>query len=296
MRLAGAAKGQVLGPLWLSKRILNKPQPGTTEDAAAAAATADSSSAVAQNMNSSTKTLYTSFLAEDGSGVDYASLAASPEYAQYLRQAATLSAVNLSDMPPAERKAFFLNTYNALVIHAFVAIGTPRWLLGRLAFYATAAYDIGGAAWCLNDIENGALRGNRRSAAPFTGPPLARDDARLPLCLELDPRIHFALNCGALSCPPIRHYSAEGLDAQLDLATRAFVNGMALNDAGDALLLSQIFRWYAADFGGSDAEVLAWIRQYVTAPAKAAALDKQLSRAPVVCAYEAYDWSLNQKK
>ena len=34
--------------------------------------------------------------------------------------------------------------------------------------------------------------------------------------------VHFALVCGARSCPPIRAYSIKNLDRGLDLATRAF--------------------------------------------------------------------------
>ena len=35
-------------------------------------------------------------------------------------------------------------------------------------------------------------------------------------------RIHFALNCGARSCPPIRVYAAAKLEAQLNTAAKAF--------------------------------------------------------------------------
>jgi len=38
----------------------------------------------------------------------------------------------------------------------------------------------------------------------------------------LDPRIHFALVCGAKSCPPIRVYTADALEEGLAAAAAAF--------------------------------------------------------------------------
>jgi len=79
---------------------------------------------------------------------------------------------------------------------------------GRIKFYASISYAIAGAVYSLNDIENGVLRSNRVSAVPLTRPPFGMEDPRLAIMLpQCDPRIHFALNCGANSCPPIAVYS-----------------------------------------------------------------------------------------
>jgi thiol-disulfide isomerase/thioredoxin len=67
-----------------------------------------------------------------------------------------------------------------------------------------------------------------------------------------DPRVHFALNCGAASCPPIREYAGEPLDAQLDLATRAYLavpGNIRWEPGTSTLYLSALFRWYRGDFG-----------------------------------------------
>ncbi len=61
-----------------------------------------------------------------------------------------------------EKKAFFINLYNALVIHATVVLGVPRTSAGRGAFFSTSSYAVGGATYSLDDIEHGVLRGNRR--------------------------------------------------------------------------------------------------------------------------------------
>ena len=118
-------------------------------------------------------------------------------------------------------------------------------------FFTTTAYDLGGQIWTLDGIEHGCLRGNKKK--PGGAAPLFADHdprARLKMA-ELDPRIHFALNCGAKSCPPIRLFTPEKLDAQLSLAARGFCtdpdNVFVDNDA-KTVMLSAIFNWYGADF------------------------------------------------
>ncbi len=70
---------------------------------------------------------------------------------------------------------------------------------------------------------------------------------------QLDPRIHFALVCAALSCPPINVYDEATIDQQLDLAAQNFINGgeFAVDLEHKRIVMSKIFQWYAPDFGGS---------------------------------------------
>ena len=57
--------------------------------------------------------------------------------------------------------AFFINIYNALVIHGNIERGTPTNTYQRYKFFSTVSYNIGGQNFTLNDIENGILRGNK---------------------------------------------------------------------------------------------------------------------------------------
>jgi hypothetical protein len=67
----------------------------------------------------------------------------------------------------------------------------------------------------------------------------------------LDYRLHFALNCGAKSCPPIAFYSATDIDKQLDVATGAFLKGEAEYDADKNIVkLPALMGWFRRDFGG----------------------------------------------
>ncbi len=82
-------------------------------------------------------------------------------------------------------------------------------LLVAFQFFNYTSYVIGGHLYSLQDIENGVLRSNRRGVGAFSKQ-FASGDPRLKVMLEKhEPLIHFALVCGAKSCPPIKTYSAE---------------------------------------------------------------------------------------
>ena len=83
---------------------------------------------------------------------------------------------------------------------------------------------IGGFLYSLNDIENGILRSNRQSMGTLYRKPFKAGDPRLKISLaHVDPRIHFALNCGAKSCPPIKTFSGDQVQDQLQVATSSFL-------------------------------------------------------------------------
>jgi len=103
-----------------------------------------------------------------------------------------------------------------------------------------------------------------------------------------EPRVHFALNCASLSCPPLRDepYTAPRLEAQLEDATRSFLNGspFAVQPSADGkrLMISMIFDWYAGDFKASGGPA-AFINRY----------RKEKIREGTKLGYQDYDWSLN---
>jgi hypothetical protein len=113
----------------------------------------------------------------------------------------------------------------------------------------------------------------------------------------LDPRVHFALVCAARSCPPIAFYDPDQLDAQLDLAARAFVNGggAAIDPSAGVIWLSKIFQWYAPDFGAAP---LALGRRQPLLDFVARFWDDAEARASLQAGrwkvrFSPYDWRLN---
>jgi Protein of unknown function, DUF547 len=105
---------------------------------------------------------------------------------------------------------------------------------------------------------------------------------------RIDPRIHFALNCGARSCPPIRDYEPEALDAQLELATRAYLEAeTVLEPDRGRVRLPRLLRLYAADFGDR-ARQLEFASRYL--PQLAALLRE--TDAGIGVRYSRFDWTV----
>ncbi len=105
-------------------------------------------------------------------------------------------------------------------------------------------------AFSLDDIEHGILRWNgpRKKEKPDQ---FLAGDERLKLMVQtMDYRVHFALNCGSLSCPPIAYYSQGKIDEQLRLAEESFsATEFVINQEGKGIDCSSIFLWYRSDFG-----------------------------------------------
>ncbi|XP_056018682.1 uncharacterized protein LOC125670590 isoform X2 [Ostrea edulis] len=202
--------------------------------------------------------IYAAFLSKDGKKVDYKGIAGSDEFKKYVRLTKELQRVNIADASMDEKVAFFINIYNALVIHANVSVGPPVNLWQRYKFFNTVRYIIGGHAYSLQDMENGVLRANRKGVGMLFRP-FSQSDPRFHIALEEpEPYIHFALVCGAKSCPPIKTYSTDGLNEQLKLAAEAFLDGddgLTINMSRKQIMLTKILSWYQEDFGKNKEEV-----------------------------------------
>ena len=255
---------------------------------------------MAQQIRNILLKLFSTFLSEDGSAVDYHGISKSKLFEQFKLLSVELQRVDLNVMSETEKLAFFINIYNALVIHAHVDKGVPTTTYTRYKFFSSMSYNIGGYVLSLNDIENGILRANRASMATLYMKPFSKTDPRLKIMLsEVEPRIHFALNCGAKSCPPIKTFSGKEVLEQLDVATGAFLendDALYINDDKTEVRLTQLFQWYQVDFGESMSQVLSWIHQHVTLPDKKSSLAEVLDRNQYKVSYTPYDWGHNAKE
>ena len=190
----------------------------------------------------------------DGKRVDYDGLRDSEAFGEYLTLASGLDGFDLDALDTQDaRLAFWINLYNALVLHSVLESGVEESVREQDGFFDRYAYCVGGLTFTPNDIEHGVLRGVK----------FDDDDARAPhVAPRLDPRLHFALNCASTGCPPIASYSADDIDEELDSATRSFVNSASevrVDPAAGKVSLSPIFDWYAGDFGFSDTSVISFL-------------------------------------
>jgi hypothetical protein len=179
--------------------------------------------------------------------------------------------------------AFWLNCYNAgtqLLLDAHPErYESP---LRVVRFFRTSALTVRGTRLSLDRIENGLLRGGRSKYGLGYLPKLLVTSFerryRLSTC---DPRIHFALNCGAASCPAIRAYEPDTADEQLDLATAAYLDATVTYDADRGVAhVPRVFLWFRGDFGGG-AGIRRLLRDHGVVP----------TDATPSLRYRGWDWS-----
>ena len=94
--------------------------------------------------------------------MDYRGISGSAEFERYVKLTTELQRVDIAGSSREEKLSFFINIYNALVIHANIVRGPPSNLWQRYKFFNTMQYIIGGQVYSLQDIENGVLRANRK--------------------------------------------------------------------------------------------------------------------------------------
>lgn len=226
--------------------------------------------------------------------VDYLAAVEDDQMAHFEASICALQDHDLTSMNDAVRMAYCINVYNMLVLHAFLRVGVPQTDLQRLSFFASVGYEIGGLILSMNDIENGILRGNRPPPYQLRRPFTRRDPRYQVARSAPEPRIHFALNCGAKSCPPVQVYTAEAIDAELDLAARAFLEHDAnccIDLEHQTLYLNRILGWYKGDFGGDPRAVASGLLEWLNGPKKTQL--ETLLRSRFRIRYHPYDWSTN---
>ncbi len=235
------------------------------------------------------------FIDGESSTVHYRAIRGSEEFERYKELTKGLQSFNLRDLKAREQRlAFWINIYNTAVIHGVIELGLERSVKEFPRFFNRVTYEIGGFRFTLNEMEHGILRGNRRHPYRILRP-FWKKDARLEFAIiPLDLRIHFALVCGAHSCPPIGFYEVEQIDFQLQLAAESFINSsqVEIRPQEGTLLISRIFKWYRTDFGGSHEAVLDMFLSFLDEGEKKDFLKKDRDRIRIK--YQPYDWNLNQ--
>lgn len=161
-----------------------------------------------------------------------------------------LAIMDLSSLQTdANKIAFWINVYNGLTNYWVIKKQIKKSMMEQPFLVMFSKVVIGGHRFSLDDIEHGVLRRNRRSLYKLCKQFSKRDPRQAFLVKQLDYRIHFALNCGAKSCPAISFYDAQYLEEQLNIAEENFVEQEFLVDhEKKTLSCSKIFWLYKKDF------------------------------------------------
>lgn len=145
------------------------------------------------------------------------------------------------------KKTFWINLYNA-----FYQLLATREKKTRPGIFKEKLVPVAGHFFSLDDIEHGILRKYRwKYSMGYVAQLLPSRIIKRLAVNGIDYRIHFTLNCGAKSCPPIAFYQYERLDQQLETATRIFLRSeTAIDTVGKTVQVSKILQWFKGDFGG----------------------------------------------
>jgi len=231
--------------------------------------------------------------------VNYKALKAAPaELTAFIRNLGSVDPAAYAKGSANEQVAFWINAYNALTLQAIVdhyPIQSSWW---SSRFYPKNSirqisgvwdklkFDVMGKPVTLDEIEHQILRKQFH-----------------------EPRIHMALVCAAMGCPPLRNepYEAAKLDAQFADQARKFLRNpkkFSIDAEKKRVEISPIFKWFGEDFvpgygatadfqGRSEKEraVLNFIAQH------AEERDARFLRSEndFTLAYKDYDWSLNEQ-
>jgi len=239
--------------------------------------------------------LFDLFLSKDGLKVDYDGIKASDKFTEFQFLASHLQRIDVENLSREQKIAFFINIYNVMVIEGNIVLGTPSSKLQRINFFSNTKYNIGGLEYSLQDIENGILRANRKGVLQLTVP-FGSNDPRLKVSLtEHEPLVHFALVCGAKSCPAVRVYSSQNVMEELQIATSGFLESDDnFSVIGEHVKLNAIFKWYSVDFGNTDLDLLKFIVKYLPESKKKRDLEKMIKKNLCSISYFNYNWDTNK--
>ncbi|MEQ9404208.1 MAG: DUF547 domain-containing protein [Cyclobacteriaceae bacterium] len=178
----------------------------------------------------------------------------------------TIGEVDLTNASALEKKAFWVNAYNLLVIYQITKSYPLARPLDKDGFFDKTSYSVAGEQLNLNELET-------RMLTTFD-----------------DPRFHFVLACGAMSCPKLYNlaFKPENVDKLMDERTKLALNDenfTRVNQSGSLVELSKIFEWYQKDFEKNGQSIVGFINTY---------RENKIPSGSQLSYYE-YDWTLNER-
>jgi len=180
-----------------------------------------------------------------------------------------------------KKVTFWLNVYNGYIQY-LLKKNTDQYKK-RSQFFNSKQINVSGEMINFQLIENGILRHSKSLISMgYYSKLFPSKKEKLLRVNKPDYRIHFALNCGAKSCPSIKFYTLENIDSQLNMATKAFLENECKKDTiSKTVYVPKIFSWFRGDFGGKKGTRKILIKYGILTPEQ----DYSIK-------YSKYDWTL----
>lgn len=169
-----------------------------------------------------------------------------------------------NDWSVQELLSFYINLYNAQTVKLIVENYPTKSIKDLDGPWTKGRARVDGRELSLGGIENGILRKMN------------------------EPRIHFAINCASISCPPLLReaYTAAKINEQLEMATKDFINSSKNDISENEAEISSIFKFYPNDWKvNGKVDITGYINQYS---------DTQIN-SNANLTYKNYDWGLNEQ-
>ena len=188
----------------------------------------------------------------------------------------TMEGTSISNFSRPQQRAFWINLYNAATVNLILE-HYPLESITKISFsfFSFGPWDedllsVEGVELSLNDVEHRILR------------PIWKDK-----------RIHYTLNCASLGCPNLlpQAFTYLNTESLLEQGARDYINHpRGVKIQGENLILSKIYEWYQADFGGNEEGVIKHLQRYSTNKKL-----KYLHADDLEIEYQ-YSWLLNAAK
>jgi hypothetical protein len=187
-----------------------------------------------------------------------------------------LEGTTVSSLSRPQQRAFWINLYNASTVNLILEHYPLETITNiSFSFFSFGPWDedllsVEGVELSLNDVEHRILR------------PIWKDK-----------RIHYTLNCASLGCPNLlpQAFTESNTESLLEQGARDYINHpRGAKMQGEILILSKIYEWYQADFGGNEEGILLHLQQYSTKEWL-----KSLQTEELEIEYQ-YSWLLNAAK
>jgi hypothetical protein len=217
--------------------------------------------------------------------VDYAGLKKEKALTDFMEEVRVLGKDEFKTWPEQERLVFWINLYNAATLD-LVARNYPVKSIKNIVSYnaGQAEWKAGSTPWdivfirlfkdkiTLNNIEHKILRKEFK-----------------------EPRIHFAIVCASIGCPPLRAeaFVASKIDRQLTEQAKTFLADKSKNSfdgAAKKAAISNIFNWFSGDFEAEAGSVQKFLAKYADP-----AFKSDLEAEKFSISYTDYDWNLNKQ-
>lgn len=236
---------------------------------------------------------------DDKGFVDYQGLKADQEkFDDFLQEMNTVKESDFNQWTMEDQIAYWINAYNVFTLKAIIdhypikagwltSLTYPKNSIRQISgVWDELQFNAMGKQITLNAIEHEILR------VKFN-----------------EPRIHVAIVCASIGCPPLRNepFTGENLNAQLDDQSKRFAahpQNFRIDRESGYVYVSAIFKWFGEDFiqtyntdkkfnhlSAQERAIIHYLYEYIDEKDQHY-LDTNIFNI----SYNSYDWTLNEQR